>query len=938
MKGERRMKNLKKIILTLTILLFLILCINVSTPKVDAATYNEPETEFRAAWVSSYIGEIEFQSIDKYKESVDNILDILEYYNMNAIVFHIRATHDAWYNSEINKLNPQLVGLDFETFDPLAYIIEESHKRGIEFHAWLNPYRISKSDLYSTKEEIVEAYKDYPTNPASNPDNILLGESIHILDPGRPEVREFIIDTCMEVVENYDVDAIHFDDYFYAKGINDYTTRSIYNTSGLSIADFRREQVTTFIRDLKSELDAYNEENNKTVQLGISPTGVYRNASSWSEANSTNYQYNANGDLTYPKGGTVGCQEHYESYLYCDTLKWINEELINYILPQTYWQQSHSSGPFESLMKWWNAAVKYKDVNLYSGMGIYMWKTYSNEAEAYEQTCITSNLENVDGTCIFSFKHMKAAYDDNDTDAKVHMDMIKNKSWTHLVPLPEVAGFESIEIGAVENLVINKNTISWKNLEDAKYYIIYRSSDEIDYSNSQIVDFVGGTDEIMSWTDSLTGDFVYDVVPVSYTNTIGKPSKYAVSYEKAPLEVKVSTTSSSTDAQPFQDVVNLTKGTNAYLFVDGYNVTDFTWTSSNTSVGTISNGVVTLKTNGTTIIKGILKTDITKYCEVTLNSYTGATNQTSYTVTFIDYDGSVLKTESVKYGTTATPPTTPSREESLKYSYSFAGWDTLFYNVTSDLTVQAVYDLIIHSFTVIFKNMDGTVLKTQEVAYGQYAIAPDNPKMDSDAMYTYGFKEWDKEFNNVTSDMTITAVYNCYPKQYIVKFVTNGGATYNDIYQSTDSLFENPGVPTKTGYVFAGWYKDSLLTEKVEFPCHILENTTLYAKWEEPKAKFTVNFYNKDNQLITSQTVTEGECATSISIPYVKDHTERGWYLNDEEFNFETPITSNIDLYAKYDQIVEKESCMSCDSSTILVFTSFITLASLGAFMLNKKK
>ena len=147
---------------------------------------------------------------------------------MNAMIFHIRANHDAWYNSKINKINSQLIGVDFDVFDPLEYVITEAHKRGIEFHAWLNPYRIGST--YGSKQEVADAYSAYPNNPASNENNVLIGSPLQILDPGIPEVREFIIDTCLEIVENYDVDAIHFDDYFYADGIDDSETRAKYNT------------------------------------------------------------------------------------------------------------------------------------------------------------------------------------------------------------------------------------------------------------------------------------------------------------------------------------------------------------------------------------------------------------------------------------------------------------------------------------------------------------------------------------------------------------------------------------------------------------------------------------------------------------------------------------------------------------------------------------
>ena len=168
----------------------------------------------------------------------------------------------------------------------------------------------------------------------------MFGSGVTILNPGEPEVREFLIDTVMELIENYDVDAIHFDDYFYANGVNDSKTynKPGYNPKKLSLADWRREQVDIFIRDLSQAIRNFNIQNNRYVQLGISPTGIYKNASRRGFAygiGSTDY-YDANGNFITSGSNTAGFQ-HSGDYLYADTKKWIDNEWIDYILPQTYW-------------------------------------------------------------------------------------------------------------------------------------------------------------------------------------------------------------------------------------------------------------------------------------------------------------------------------------------------------------------------------------------------------------------------------------------------------------------------------------------------------------------------------------------------------------------------------------------------------------------------
>ena len=211
--------------------------------------------------------------------------------------------------------------------------------------------------------------------------------------------------------------------------------------------------------------------NNKFVELGISPTGVYKNANNINEATTplSQYKYDDDGNLVYPIGATIGCQMHYESYLFCDTLKWVNNEWINYILPQTYWARSHRSAPFERLINWWNMAVKNKNVNLYAGMGIYMWT--SSTTEAYEQLKISDSLENVMGTSIYSYKQVQQGYHNTDTAAKTQMSLVKTKMWTSKVVAPEITGFDAVELGSVQNFMQYENTICFSALENAKFCI-----------------------------------------------------------------------------------------------------------------------------------------------------------------------------------------------------------------------------------------------------------------------------------------------------------------------------------------------------------------------------------------------------------------------------------------------------------------------------------
>ena len=219
------------------------------------------------------------------------------------MIFHVRPFNDAFYESKYNNwstyynTNP--------TWDALPWIIEECHKRGIEFHAWLNPYRVT-NNTSSSLSDIASRYK--ASNPASNPNNLLKGTDSVILNPGIPAVRTFLIDTCMELIENYDVDAIHFDDYFYDSGVDDSITRSIYNTNNLSIDDFRREQTNIFIESLSLAIRSYNQESGRRVQLGISPSGIWKSGDGV-------VTYNSDGDAITNVSSTTSSYQHYGNYL-----------------------------------------------------------------------------------------------------------------------------------------------------------------------------------------------------------------------------------------------------------------------------------------------------------------------------------------------------------------------------------------------------------------------------------------------------------------------------------------------------------------------------------------------------------------------------------------------------------------------------------------------
>ena len=516
------MKFLKKINKLLLVAIMSTLCIflvKTEAPSVNAdSTYRGRVQELRAVWVSHFAGDVHaYNDEESYKAEINGILDNMEQMGFNAMIFHVRTHNNALYKSELNPVASFWSKVNFDEFDPLEWMIEECHSRGIEFHAWMNPYRISTNG--TTKHYVGGTIPE--GNPVLNPDNLLQSGDSYILDPGIPEVRDYIVDSCMEVVENYDVDAIHFDDYFYISGCDDAETRAKYNTENLSLGNFRRKQVDLFIEQLSDKMYEYNVANNKTIQLGISPSGIYRNGS---YSAGTTPQYDADGNLTYPLYSSTSGFAHYDNYLYSDTKKWIDEEWIDYILPQTYWAIGHTSASYAKLAEWWSWTVEYKKVNLYLGVGIYMslentssgsyWKG-ANEVK--NQLELANSYANIDGLSFYKYSSMlnssslmQGYVKDLETYWIKDIPGSVQQRYTHL-PEPDVA-----------NIVLDGNTLSWDPVDGVRGYIVWQTkrNDEVNMIDKDI-------NQVYVYTQNtqvqIEDGYDYFVSTVNLANEISEP-------------------------------------------------------------------------------------------------------------------------------------------------------------------------------------------------------------------------------------------------------------------------------------------------------------------------------------------------------------------------------------------------------------------------------
>ena len=358
----------------------------------SCSVYKTPQTEFRGVWIATVV------NIDWPKNALDNsekqkkdFIDILDFYqdlNFNAAIVQIRTAGDAFYETGLAPWSKYLTGKEGappENFNnPLEWMIKETHKRGMEFHAWLNPYRATfdLDTLALSKEH--DFYR--------HPNWMLKYGRKYYYNPGLPEVQQKLTDVIQEVVANYDVDAIHFDDYFYPYKVQDdiFQDNLAFQTYGLqnqSLEDWRRSNVDSLVKKVYDVI----KKTKPWVQFGISPFGVWKNKS------------------TDPSGSdTRAGQTTYED-LYADPLIWMEKGWLDYLAPQAYWSMDYPPASHRTITKWWSR--KAKNTNLYIGNGTYKIKNNADKAwkrknEIPKQLDLARSAEKITGNIFFSAKSL----------------------------------------------------------------------------------------------------------------------------------------------------------------------------------------------------------------------------------------------------------------------------------------------------------------------------------------------------------------------------------------------------------------------------------------------------------------------------------------------------------------------------------------------------
>jgi uncharacterized lipoprotein YddW (UPF0748 family) len=308
------------------------------------------------------------------------------------MIFQVRANCDAFYPSRFAPYSRWMTGVEgrgYSGFDPLSFMINETRRRGMEFHAWFNPYRVTNKTKLS-KAAYLKTLS--PDNFArKNPHCVLVkkhpdGNQL-LLDPGVPQVVSHLCAVVDEVVRRYPVDAIHFDDYFYPYekiSTEDAATYSRYNPGKLPLDAWRRNNTDTLIYNVKLTITRNNILQKRRVKFGISPFGIWANKK------------------TFSSGSLTGGKESY-STLFADTRKWVKNGYIDYIIPQIYWDFDHDVAAYAALTDWWCAVVRGTGTQLFIGIGAYNGGRWRQD-ELIDQVRFNRMRPEISGAAFFSYR------------------------------------------------------------------------------------------------------------------------------------------------------------------------------------------------------------------------------------------------------------------------------------------------------------------------------------------------------------------------------------------------------------------------------------------------------------------------------------------------------------------------------------------------------
>ena len=348
------------------------------------------KTEMRAVWIATVdnIDYPDFPTVNSQiqKDAFIRLLDTHHNNGINTVIVQVRPSSDAFYASPLEPWSQWLTGVQGKEpipfYDPLEFMVSETHKRGMEFHAWINPYRaINNTTTCSISEcHITNTHPEWM---------IKYGEKL-FYDPGNKEVQQYVVEVVKDIVKRYNIDAVHIDDYFYPYPLpsvkfNDNKSFAKYG-NGMKLEDWRRSNTDSIIFKLFTTI----KQTKSNCQFGVSPFGVWRNADrdprgSKTQAGPTNYDY-----------------------LFADILLWLKNGWVDYVAPQLYWEMTSKHVPFDVVLDWWSKNTYGK--NCYIGLAVYRAgsnKAWSDKNLLPKQIQKIRNTPNIKGMMFYSSRSLE---------------------------------------------------------------------------------------------------------------------------------------------------------------------------------------------------------------------------------------------------------------------------------------------------------------------------------------------------------------------------------------------------------------------------------------------------------------------------------------------------------------------------------------------------
>lgn len=420
-------------------------------PTPTIVTYRLPDREIRGVWVAT-VGRTDWPKANVesiQKDEFIKYLDAFQKYNVNAVIMQVRPCADAFYDSPYEPWSEYLCGKQGRGpgYDVLQWLIEQTHARGMEFHAWLNPYRISNSAS-------AFAQNGDPSHPAKkHPEWTMRYDNLLMYRPAVPEVKQLLVDIIDDMVTKYDIDGIHFDDYFYPypkSGVNidDADDYACYGAGYSNIGDFRRAQVDDVIERIHNLL----QQKRPGCLFSISPFGIWRNKAS-----------------DPVNGSDSNGLQNYDD-LYADVRRWCQEGWIDLVVPQLYNSTSNIAMNFTKMCQWWNRN-NFK-ATLAIGHALYRFGVeaegapYQDLNQLNQQFSIARGCDNVRG----SFMYNATCFKENKINILSRVAQVYNEK----ALIPEMGKLTEPEPKAVTAVTVTDRVLTWPAAGENMRYAVYK--------------------------------------------------------------------------------------------------------------------------------------------------------------------------------------------------------------------------------------------------------------------------------------------------------------------------------------------------------------------------------------------------------------------------------------------------------------------------------